>query len=211
MRGTHRSLALVPAFLLSLVAVPAYAVDDSPGLLGTVGSTVDALTRPIIVPKAPPASPAPTGQAGPVKQLTTIVDTVVGGKTSLGDLALVAVVDAALIGNRAPAAPSPVTATPGVVTGTPSAPARDAAMLVTALPDVSTASRPTIRAFAVIDLAATSSTRPARVEPAAANEIHVAGTSTLPDGGSPLTTAWLVLAVGITCVGATVIRRARTA
>ena len=211
MRAVRRSLVVVPAALLSVVAIPAYAGDDSPGLIDTIGKTVDSLVAP--KPQAAPKVTAPKGTApkgtapkasGPVKQLTTIIDTALAGQTALRETSLVATVDSVLAPQTQPAAPQQVPdqvpADPVAVLATPSTRVVDRI-----------AARPHSHSFGLIELPAATTARPARVVPAASGEEHVPGTSTLPDGGSPLTLTWFVVGLGVTAAGATVIRRARTA
>lgn len=196
MRTTNRSLVLVLAFLVSAVAAPTYASDDSPGLLDAVEETVDSLT-------APSESPTPAlTSAGPVTQLTTVVDSALGGQTSLNDLSLVSTVDEVLAGGAAvPTSPAPETEVP--------ADGDDGSLLEPAASvagdDQVLASRPLT---AVIQLdsfsAAVLSTGKKDAERA-----HVPGTSTLPDGGSPLTLAWLVLWLGVVGAGGVILRRSR--
>lgn len=201
MRASRLSLVVVPAVLLSVVAVPAYAGDDSPGLVDTIGKTVDALVAP--KPQAAPTV-VPPKSAGPAKKLTTIVDTALAGETSLRETPLVTTVDSVLVPQTVPAAPQHapdrVRADPVVVLVAP--PTRVADRI---------AARPHSRTFGLIELGAATTSRTARVVPVASDEGHVPGTSTLPDGGSPLTLSWLVLGLVVTAAGVTVIRRARTA
>ncbi|MEO6606257.1 MAG: hypothetical protein ABIN55_11630, partial [Aeromicrobium sp.] len=46
---------------------------------------------------------------------------------------------------------------------------------------------------------------------AVAQASHMPSTSTLPDGGSPLTATWLLLWAGVAAAGAVIVRRSRTA
>ncbi|WP_332641717.1 hypothetical protein [Aeromicrobium sp.] len=196
MRTANRSLVLVLAFLVSVIAAPAYAADDSPGLLDTVEKTVDSLTAP---PKSPAAAPT---SAGPVTQLTTIVDSALGSQTSLSDLSLVTTVDGVLTGSAAsPTAPAPETEG--------SADGEDSSLLGPAASvtgdDQVVASRPLA---AVLQLDSFSASVPS-TGTKAAEGARIQGTSTLPDGGSPLTLAWLVLWFGVAGAGAVILRRSR--
>ncbi len=195
MRTANRSLVLVLAFLVSVIAAPAYAVDDSPGLLGTVEKTVDSLTAPTDSPADAPTS------AGPVTQLTTIVDSALGGQTSLSDLSLVSTVDGVLDGSAVvPSAPVPETE--GSADG-------DSLLFEPAASVAGDDQAVTSPLAAVLQLdsfsASVSSTGTRAAEGA-----HIQGSSTLPDGGGPLTLAWLVLCAGLTAAGMAVIRRTRT-
>jgi hypothetical protein len=185
------------AFLVSVVAAPAYASDDSPGLLDSVEKTVDSLTAP-----STSSADAPTS-AGPVTQLTTIVDSAVGGQTSLSDLSLVSTVDDVLSGSAVvPTAPAPETE--GPAEGDDSSLVEPTASV--AGDDQVLASQPLA---AVLQLDSFSASEPSTAKKDA-ESAHIPGTSTLPDGGSPLTLAWLVLWFGVTAAGALVLRRART-
>lgn len=196
MRTANRSLVLVLAFLVLVIAAPTYAADDSPGLLDTVEKTVDSLTVP---PQSP--APAPTS-AGPVTQLTTIVDSALGGQTSLSDLPLVSTVDGALAGSAViPTAPAPETE--GSADGDDSSLLEPAASV--AGDEQVVASRPLA---AVLQLDSFSASAPS-TGTKAAEGAHIQGTSTLPDGGSPLTLAWLVVWFGVTGAGAVILRRSR--
>lgn len=195
MRTANRSLVLVLAFLASVIAAPAYAANDSPGLLDTIG-TVDSLTAP----SQPPAD-APNS-AGPVTQLTTIADSALGGQTSLSDLSLVSTVDGVLAGSAVePTAPVPETE--GSADG-------DSSLLVPAASVAGDDQVVTSRPLAVVLQLDSFSASVQSAGTKAAKEAHIPGTSTLPDGGSPLTLAWLVLCAGLTAAGMAVIRRART-
>lgn len=193
MRTANRSLVLVLAFLVSVIAAPTYASDDSPGLLDTVEKTVDSLSAPASKPAVA------TKAAGPVKQVTAIVDSL-GGKTALSDLPLVSTVDQALTGNTVvPTAPVPEEGGGNVIDASvlePTASAADEHVF---------ASRPLT---SVLQLSSFSASVPA-TGARAAESAHVPGTSTLPDGGSPLTLAWLVLWLVVTGAGAVVLRRSR--
>ncbi len=196
MRAANRSLVLVLAFLVSVVAAPTYAADDSPGLLDTVEKTVDSLTEPSESPAAAPES------GGPVTQLTTIVDSALGGETALSDLSLVSTVDGVLAGSAGtPTAPAPET--DGSADGDDGSLVEPAASV--AGDDQVVASRPLA---AVLQLDSFSASVPSTGKKDA-ERAHIPGTSTLPDGGSPLTLAWLVLWFGVTAAGAVVLRRAR--
>ena len=194
MRTANRSLVLVLAFLVSVIAAPTYAADDSPGLLDTVEKTVDSLTAP-----SEPLAPA---SVGPVTQLTTIVDSALGDQTSLSDLSLVSTVDGVLTGSADASTPVPETDGPSGIDDS-SLPEPEAS--VAGDEDV-LASRPLTTVLQLGSFAASvPSAGKQDVETA-----HVPGTSTLPDGGSPLTIAWLVLCAGLTAAGMAVIRRSRT-
>lgn len=196
MRIANRSLVLVLAFLVSVIAAPAYASDDSPGLLDAVDKTVDSLTAPSESPAAAPTS------AGPVTQLTTIVDSALGGQTSLSDLSLVSTVDGVLTGSAdTPSAPAPETE--GSADGDDGSLLDPAASV--AGDDQVVASRPL---SAVLQLDSFSASVPSTGKKDA-ERAHIPGTSTLPDGGSPLTLAWLVLWFGVAGAGAVILRRAR--
>lgn len=194
MRTANRSLVLVLAFLVSVIAAPAYSSDDSPGLLDTVEETVDAITTTAPAPAVTPKV------AGPANQLTSVVDSTLGGHTSLSDLPLVSAVDQALAGNSAsPTAPAPESE--GGADGDDGALAESSA----SADEQAVASRPLM---AVLQLNSFAASAPATGTPSAEGA-HVGGTSTLPDGGSPLTLAWLVLWFGVTGAGALVLRRSR--
>lgn len=223
MRAAPRLLVLVVAFLISVIAAPAYASDDSPGLLDSVVKTVESLTKPS--PKPAAETPKPTG---PVTQLTSLVDNALGGQTSLSNSPLVKTVDKVLAGKPAlptqptgpadpvePADPTDPTSPADPTDPTaPQAPAEGTsdsaiASATSAGGDQIVTSR-SFETVLSLESLAESPAKVARVAPATAEEAYVPGTSTLPDGGSPLTLAWLVLAVGATAAGATVIRRTRT-
>ncbi len=208
MRAANRSLVLVIAFLLSVVAVPTYAADDSPGLLETVTSTVDSVAKPLL-----PAKPAPDPtSAGPVTQLTGLVDSALDEKTSLSKMPLVATVDGLLTTHSdGPSTPEPS----GVETEAPVAADDDGSGSVAAIAtstsgELALASRPFETVLEVGSFSASGSSDPVKAEPVATEAADISGTSTLPDGGSPLTLAWLVLATAFTMVGATIVRRVRT-
>lgn len=195
MRTANRSLVLVLAFLVSVIAAPTYAADDSPGLLDTVEKTVDSLTAPSPSPVAAPTS------AGAVTQLTTIADSALGGQTSLSELSLVSIVDGVLTGSEVvPTAPEPETEwsaddDSSIIEPTASVAGDDQVL----------ATRPLA---AVLQLDSFSASVPS-TNKNDAERAHMPGTSTLPDGGSPLTLAWLVLCAGLTAMGMAVIRRTR--
>lgn len=198
MRTANRSLALVLAFMVSVIAAPAYAVDDSPGLLGSVEKTVDSLTAPAPSP-TPAVAPKP---AGPVKQLTSTADSALGGQTSLSDLALVSTVDEVLVGSAVlptTDGPEPERVADGddssLLESAPSAAGGEQVLATGAL-------------TTVLQLNSFSASKPA-AGAHAAEGAHISGTSTLPDGGSPLTLAWLVLWFGVVGVGAMVLRHSR--
>lgn len=212
MRAARRSVIVVLAAAMSVVAVPAYAGDDSPGLLDTVGKTVDSL----LTPKSEPAPSAPAQPAGPVKQLTGVVDSVLGNQTSLSDSPLVSTVDNVLTGGKAnPAVPEE---TPDEGAGSGDSGAEDSGSSDSgSTPEVSTSvvggdevvATGTLATVLPLDGFSTTASR-TKSAPAAPEGSSLPTTSTLPDGGSPLTLAWLVLCFVLTAAGALVIRRTRT-
>lgn len=195
MRTANRSLVLVLAFLVSAFAAPAYAADDSPDLLDAVEKTVNSLRPP-----SPSAGAAPTS-SGPVMQLTNRVDSALGGQTSLSDLPLVSAVDGVLAGSEV------VPTAPATETEVPADGDDDKSLLESetsvAGDDRVVSSRPLAAVLQITSFSAPS----ARMK--AAEGAHIQGTSTLPDGGSPLTLAWLVLWLGVAGAGAAILRRAR--
>lgn len=207
MRAAHRSLFVVIAVVFSVVAVPAHAADDSPSLLDTVGKTVDSVTKPLLPPKPAPSSDA-SAPTGPVTQLTSIVDSALGGTTSLSGTQLVSTVDTLLTGGGAEPAtsePAPDDSNEGESSPQgPSVTTTDAAVR-----DEETIATNPFESVMQLD-SFSAPTDQTNAEPAAAEVAHIPGTSTLPDGGSPLTLTWLVLAAGLSTAGATIIRRLRT-
>ncbi|MDR7085861.1 hypothetical protein J2X11_000700 [Aeromicrobium panaciterrae] len=191
MRTANRSLVLVLAFLVSVIAAPAYASDDSPGLLNTVEKTVDAVASPAQSPAVAPKV------AGPVGQLSSVVDSTFGGHTSLSDLPLVSGVDQALTGGAvSPTDPGSEGGSDGDDSLSESSTSGNEQVV---------ASRPLT---SVLQLNSFSASVPAAGTPSAEGA-ELGATSTLPDGGSPLTLAWLVLCAVLTTAGMAVIRRTR--
>jgi len=216
MRTARRSLVIALVLVTSVVATPAYAGDDSPGLLDTLGKTVDSLTAPILPkPKAEPA-PAPVSQPASTptvvesvgstvtKVTTTVVDTV--RSTPL------APVLEPVLGLVAPKATTPGVVVPEVVTPKVVAPERDLTELISTLDLLGAAGQSSPRAADTHLLASGSFATESDDEAVEtiAQTSHIPGTSTLPDGGSPLTATWLVLWAGIAAAGALIVRRSRT-
>lgn len=216
MRTARRSLVFAFALVISVVATPAYAGDDSPGLLDTLGATVDSLEP--IQPK-PTAEPAPAAPADKVvaaepASATTVVQTlsssVSGVKTvvvdTLGSSPLAPVLDPVL-GLVAPNVEVPTAVTPEQGLG-------ELINSLDLLGEARFASSFTWSATESDLLALSSSlaneSGDAAVE-AVAQTSHVPGTSTLPDGGTSLTVTWLMLWAGAVAAGALIVRRSRTA
>ena len=149
--------------------------------------------------------------AGPVKKLTAVVDTALGGQTSLSNSPLVSTVDTALTGkSTTPAAP---VETPEEVAGpgdTGSEEGGSTTVVATVVGDDEVLAGGTLATVLPLDRFAVSSASRTKGVPGAPEGSSLPTTSTLPDGGSPLTLAWLVLAFAVTAAGALVIRRART-
>lgn len=195
MRAAQRAFVLALAVLLSVIAVPAYAGDDSPGLLETVVKGADAITAPIL---KPPSSPVVV-PADPVQKVTAVVDSAIGAP--LTSRPLDTTVDS-IVGTLAPEA---VVELPDQAAA---GPPHDLSSPASATPAGIVVARPAVGAFARLRFPESASARPVSTAPAK-SESHVPGTSTLPDGGSSLTLGWLVLAFGVTSAGVAIIRRER--
>ncbi|MEO6605386.1 MAG: hypothetical protein ABIN55_07215 [Aeromicrobium sp.] len=219
MRTARRSLVFAFALMLSVVAAPAYAGDDSPGLLDTLGNTVDELTAPIL--PTPKPAPAPIAEQAPKPAesptvVTALTDTLTGvTDTVAGTLHATPLAPALepVLSAVAPSATAPEVVLPEVLV-----PEQDLRELIGSLDLLGGASAPFSRtsmlATNVDVLGLTSSLANDSDEDtfeAGAQTSHIPGTSTLPDGGSPLTATWLMLWAGVVAAGALIVRRSRTA
>ncbi len=228
MRTARRSLVVLLALVISVLAAPAYAGDDSPGLLDSLGKTVDTLTAPILPkPKAAPAPAAPTVEqsapkpaAAPPSVVKVLSDTVTGVTGSvagaLRSTPLAPVLEPVL-GLVSPKAATPEVVTPEV--DVPDVvPEQDLGELIDSL-DLLGAGRASSgessRLAAGANPLALSSSLATEsgddVVEAVAETSHTPGTSTLPDGGTSLTTTWLMLWAGVVAAGALIVRRSRAA
>lgn len=225
MRTARRSLVVVLALVIAVVATPAYAGDDSPGLLETLGKTVDSVTAPILPkpkPKAEPAPAVPTGEQSSPKQavVPTVVkavgSTLTGVTNTVADTLRstpLAPVLEPVLGLVAPKASAPEVVAPAVVI-----PEQDLGGLISSLDllDASplTSGESSHLATGAERLALSSSDAAESGDETVetvAQTAHIPGTSTLPDGGTSLTTTWLVLWAGVVAAGALIVRRSRRA
>ncbi len=202
MRTSRRSLVLILTALLSLGAVPAGAADDGPDLLGDLAKTVapapvEPKAEPVLVPALPLAAPVEV-VSDTLRVATEVAPALAGAVESL--------------------VPQPKASRPAAGSGVPS---------VSAGPAPTQQLASSNRTFAVSTGRAAASTLGDRVLSVALGSSAVAAsqagrtasiqrsdldsaTSTLPDGGSPLTLTWFVLCAGLMAAGSLVLRRSRT-
>lgn len=232
MRTARRSLVVVLALVVSVFAAPAYAGDDSPGLLETLGNTVDSLTAPILPEPKPAPEPAPSAptveQSSPEQPaaptlgkvvsstLTGVTDKVAGTLRSTPLAPVVEPVLGLISPKAAPPEVLPDVVAPDVVAPVVLVPEQDLGELLSGL-DLLDGSRVPSEDLARLAASADTLVLPGALAPesdgdevvAAVQTAHIPGTSTLPDGGTSLTTTWLMLWAGVVAAGALIVRRSR--